>query len=794
VGAIAGTSSGNFQLYDTGNLELLSIPALGVGSFKGLGGSGVRATAGNVTLATTGNFINTLGANALSAAGTAHRWLVYSTNPASDTDDGLSDSFVQYDASIHPAGSPVLTPVNGAATGNGFLYSLAPTLTVSLTGTIEKIYNGTTTAAPTQGNYVITGGVNGDAITLHDTSANYATKDVSTLSNPQPVAINGLSANATNGAVQVYGYQIANTGDTVSGNVGVIDPASLVVLPESVTKVFDGTANATVANNALLGTGLQTGDQVTGTEAYGSKNVLGHNGSTLSVTGYTIKDAQGNDVTEDYTATTQTTLGTITPAPLTLTASTYTKVYDTTTSAAGTVSWTGLFGSDTITGATEKFVSSNVLGNNGSTLTITNGSYTVNDGNNGNNYVVAVQTSHGTITPAPLTLTTVTGTKTYDSTTSAPGTTVGVSGLLGSDSISGDVEAFTSKNVAGTNGSTLTVAPGYVISDGNNGRNYAVTVNTSTGTITPATLTLAAVTDTKTYDTTTNATGVTLNVVGLQGSDTVTGLTESFGSRNVMGANGSTLSVNSGYTLNDGNGGGNYTISTSTATGTITPAALTLSAVTDSKTYDGTTAATGTTVGISGLEGSDTVSGLTESFASKNVMGMNGSTLSVNSGYTLNDGNGGNNYTVTTDTATGTISPAPLTITANSASKPAYTPNPPFSATYVGLATGDSPSSLGDTLQFSTTANTKSPLGNYAIVPSGVSSGNYTIDFVDGILTITPGAVTTAIEPGGAYDAAVTPADGLLSGSTPPSAQPAGPWLTVKGTGIALPAGVSEVE
>ena len=787
VALLAGKSAGAFKFFDTGPLFLDTVSTPATGAFTGTTEAGIQVTGpGNITLGTEQYFQNLVGQNALTVANGSH-WLVYSTNPAEDLDSGLSENFLQYNATIGAT-------VSAQATGNGFLYSVAPILTVGLTRTIEKTYDGTPTASPTQGNYSIANGINGDSITIGDTAANYQSKNVSTALSPQPVTVTGLSANATHGGVPVFGYQIGNTGDSVAANVGVIDPASLVVSAETVTKVFDGTPNATVANNALLGSGLQAGDQVIGTEAFGSKNVLGHNGSTLSVTGYTIKDAQGNDVTEDYTATPQTALGTITPAPLTLTAGTYTKVYDTTTSAAGTVASSAMYGSDTVTGATENFLSPNVLGTNHSTLTVSSGSYTINDGNNGNNYAVSIVTSHGTITPAPLTLTTATDTKTYDGTTSAPGTTVGVMGLLGGDSIAGDVEAFTSKNVAGTNGSTLTVAPGYVISDGNGGKNYAVTVNTSTGTITPATLTLAAVTDTKTYDATTNATGVTLNVVGLQGSDTVTGLTESFGSRNVMGANGSTLSVNGGYTINDGNGGNNYTVATNTATGTITPAALTLSAATDSKTYDGTTSATGTTVGISGLQGSDTVTSLTESFASKNVMGMNGSTLSVNSGYTLNDGNGGNNYTVTADTATGTISPAPLTITANSASKPAYTPNPPFTATYVGLATGDSPSSLGGTLQFSTTATTQSPLGNYAIVPSGISSGNYTIDFVDGILTIIPGAVTAAIEPGGAYDAAVTPADGLLSGSTPPSAQPAGPWLTVKGAGLALPPGVSEVE
>ena len=44
-------------------------------------------------------------------------------------------------------------------------------------------------------------------------------------------------------------------------------------------------------------------------------------------------------------------------------------------------------------------------------------------------------------------------------------------------------------------------------------------------------------------------------------------------SQNVLGANGSTLEV-TGYTVNDGNGGDNYTVTLHTATGTITAAAL----------------------------------------------------------------------------------------------------------------------------------------------------------------------------------------------------------------------------
>ena len=125
----------------------------------------------------------------------------------------------------------------------------------------------------------------------------------------------------------------------------------------------------------------------------------------------------------------------------------------------------------------------------------------------------------------------------------------------------------------------------------------------------------------------------------------MTGLIQAFASKNVLGTNGSTLSV-TGYTVNDGNSGADYTVTTHTALGTITPAALDISAVTDSRQYDGTTASSGTpTVGT--LYSTDTVTGLVQAFASRHVLGANGSTLSVTS-YTVNDGNSGADYTVTT--------------------------------------------------------------------------------------------------------------------------------------------------
>src|SRR5207248_1595595 len=108
------------------------------------------------------------------------------------------------------------------------------------------------------------------------------------------------------------------------------------------------------------------------------------------------------------------------------------------------------------------------------------------------------------------------------------------------------------------------------------------------------------------------------------------------------------------WSINDGNAGGNYTLTTHDANGTITPHGLDIYATTDSKTYDGTTSSTATPTSAGGQAG-DTVTGLTQAFNSKTVMGTNGSTLHVNTGYSVNDGNGGADYAVTLHTATGTI-------------------------------------------------------------------------------------------------------------------------------------------
>ncbi|MGD0091341.1 MAG: MBG domain-containing protein, partial [Planctomycetota bacterium] len=116
-------------------------------------------------------------------------------------------------------------------------------------------------------------------------------------------------------------------------------------------------------------------------------------------------------------------------------------------------------------------------------------------------------------------------------------------------------------------------------------------------------------------------------------------------------------------TINDANYEGS-----ASDTLTVAQALLTVTAATDSKTYDGTTSSAGVPTITSGaLQGTDTDTGCwTQDFDSKNV----GTDKTLTPAGSVNDGNGGNNYNVTfTPVYTGTITTTTLTVTAAMDSK-----------------------------------------------------------------------------------------------------------------------------
>jgi probable HAF family extracellular repeat protein len=177
---------------------------------------------------------------------------------------------------------------------------------------------------------------------------------------------------------------------------------------------------------------------------------------------------------------------------------------------------------------------------------------------------------------------------------------------------------------------------------------------------------------------------------------------------------------------------GLYTSSESTATLTVLKAHARLVVTGGTFTYDGQPhPATATATGVFGETLAD---GVLVSYGS-----ANGSAAPVGAGtYSANvQFSGDTNYEPDTASAVITVLRAPLTVTANDASKLLGAPNPAFAASYTGFVAGETPAILSGTLTFATAGTVSSPVGRYAITPSGLSSPNYDIHYVDGTLTIT---------------------------------------------------------
>jgi autotransporter-associated beta strand protein len=107
----------------------------------------------------------------------------------------------------------------------------------------------------------------------------------------------------------------------------------------------------------------------------------------------------------------------------------------------------------------------------------------------------------------------------------------------------------------------------------------------------------------------------------------------------------------------------------------------------------------------------------------------------------------------------------PLTVTATDATRLYGAANPAFSFSYSGFLKGDGPGSLRGTLTLTTPATAASDTGTYAITPSGLTSGKYTILFIDGTLTVTPAPLTvTANSASRPYGTANPNFTGVVSG------------------------------
>ncbi|WP_445489495.1 beta strand repeat-containing protein [Rhodopseudomonas sp. RCAM05734] len=383
----------------------------------------VSSTSSDVTLAGS-SFVNQRGADAVSAAN--GRWLVYSADPSNDGRGGLAYAFKQY-AAIYG-----VTAV-AQATGNGFLYSVAPTVTP----TVSKTYDGGTGATLAS----TASGLDGDVIGLSYTTAAYDNANAGT---GKTVTVNGLTmTSATNGGATVYGY-------TLGATTGTIAARAVTVTADAQSKVY-GDANPALTYT-VGGSGLVNGDSLSGSLTSGATTASG-----VGSYGITLGTLANSNYALTYAAANLT----VTARAITVTADAQSRAYgDANPALTYTVGGSGLVNGDSLSGSLAS----------SATAATGVGSYGITLGTLANsNYALTYAAANLTVTARAITLTADAQSRAYGDANPALSYTVGGSGLVNGDSLSGSlVTAAASDSAAGA----YAIAQGTLI----NGRNpnYAI--------------------------------------------------------------------------------------------------------------------------------------------------------------------------------------------------------------------------------------------------------------------------------------------------------------------------------
>ena len=207
----------------------------------------------------------------------------------------------------------------------------------------------------------------------------------------------------------------------------------------------------------------------------------------------------------------------------------------------------------------------------------------------------------------------------------------------------------------------------------------------------------------------------------------------------------------------------NYTTSLTNGTLTISKAALVVTVTNVSRTYGATDPALGGT--MTGLTNNDNITAVYNTTA---VTNSAPGTYPITVSLSDPDSRLGN-YTLTTNTATLTISKATLIVSAQPVSRSYGTTNPLFAPAFSGFMNGESAptSDVVGKPGFSVSANASSSVGTYTITTTlnTLASTNYSITLTNSTLTVTAAPLTvTVTNVSRAYGAANPSLSALVSG------------------------------
>jgi hypothetical protein len=490
---------------------------------------------------------------------------------------------------------------------------IAKALTVSGTCS-NKVYDGTTSANVNAAGAVYGGIVAGDIVTVGTASGAFTDKNVGT-GKTVTITAGITGADAGNYVISTQAATTANITQATL-NVSGITAAN---------KVYDGTTTAVLNVGSVSYTGMFTGDVVAINASGGlfvDKNA--GVGKTVTFANSLIGTDAGNYVLTGQTSTTAD----ISARALTVTAIGQSRIYDGSTGATVMLSDNRIAGDVLTLGyGTASFADKNV--GNAKAVAVSAISLA---GTDAGNYLANISTTtSANITPKALTVSGITASnKVYDGTTSA---NINAAGAVYGGIVAGDIVSvgaasgvFANKNVGV--GKTVTISAGI---SGADAANYSISTQAATtADITPAALSVSGITaSNKMYDGTTAA---VLNIggvsyTGMFAGDVVAVSTSGGLFIDKNAGLGKTVTFASSLIGADA---GNYVLTgQASTTADISARALTVTAIGQSRIYDGTAGAT-VTLTDSRIAGDVLTLGYgTASFSDKNVGNAKAVTVSA---------------------------------------------------------------------------------------------------------------------------------------------------------------------
>jgi hypothetical protein len=636
----------------------------------------------------------------------------------------------------------------------------AKTLTLSGAGVSNKVYDGNTNA--TLNTATLVGVESGDDCTLDATLASGTF----------------ASANAANGiGVTITGYALAGTAagnytlTQPSGITANITPKALGITANTVTKTYGDVLTSGSGKTAFTSSGLVSGETIAsvtltygigaaGTDPVAATNVGGIVASApVAGVGFIPANYAITYTPGDLTVSTRA---------LAINATAVNKIYgDVLTSGAGYTGFNtvGLQNGETAgtvtvaygTGAAATDPVGTTVG--GVTLSsITGGTI------NASNYAITYTGTDLNVTPRTLNINANNVSKTTGAVlTGGSGSTDFVATGLQNGETAGTV-TITYTGVGPTAPATAGVYSGSVVPSALTGgsitpSNYAINYIAGDITVSAGSITITATNENKPYGTalTSGAGKTTFTVTGtLQPGESITSVTLNYGAG---GAAGDPVGANPGTivpSLPVGAGGfvaSNYIITYVNGNITVTTAPLTITATNETKAY-GTALTSGagkTTFTSTGLATGETIASVTLTYGTGALataaVGTNTGTI-VASAPVAGVGFNAANYAITYANGDIIVSPAALTVTADSVRKlrgvVLATPATGVTAfTAIGLQNGESIGSV--TMNYGTGAAALDPLGLNigSVVPSAATGGtfnaaNYTITYAPNQLRVVP--------------------------------------------------------